>query len=265
MDILQTIIEAKREENRRLLARMPREALRGLSLAKAAELGPRPSLRKAIEESPTGVIAEFKRRSPSRGWIAEGADPVGVARGYERAGAAAMSVLADRQFFAGDPAFLEAIARSGVRLPLLYKEFVVDPCQLLLAKGCGASAVLLIAAALPLPECCALIAEAKNLGLEVLLEVHSEEELRYAEAAPDLIGVNNRALGTFRTDTAVSLRLAPLLPAGIPAVSESGISGAATIRALREAGYRGFLIGGHLMESADPGAALSRLLAGEAP
>ena len=261
MDILEQIIATKREE----LARMRR---------------PKPSLRRALLESPTGIIAEFKRRSPSKGWIKEEGRADLIPLAYEQNGAAALSILTDRQYFGGHDDFIRQARQSGVTLPILYKNFVVDELQLCEALLCGASAVLLIAACLSKQECRALIGKAHELGLEVLLEMHSEPELEYATLGPDLCGINNRNLGSFVTDVDNSFRLAERLRAvcgsatadGAPGsatadapsapvlVSESGISSPQTVRALREAGFRGFLIGENFMKAADPGQALRQFI-----
>jgi indole-3-glycerol phosphate synthase len=149
---------------------------------------------------------------------------------------------------------------SGVRIPVLYKNFVIDEHQLLQARLCGASTVLLIAACLDFYECKRLLLMAHSLGLEVLLEMHSEEELVYAELEPDLYGINNRHLGSFQTDVETSFRLVDQLPENSVKVSESGISNPATVRALREAGFEGFLIGEAFMKTDNPGKALAEFI-----
>ena len=240
-DILQTIIAHKRSE---------------LEKSRA----PKSSLRAALLASPTGIIAEFKRRSPSKGWIHEDALPAVVPLGYQQAGAAALSILTDEHFFGGHDSFITEARRSGVTLPILYKNFVIDEQQLYDALRCGASAVLLIAACLTLEECAALMTCAHQLGLEVLLEIHSESELPYTELPADCIGVNNRNLGTFVTDVRNSFRLAERLPHDRVLVSESGISDPAVISDLRAAGFRGFLIGETFMRESDPAAALEEFI-----
>ncbi len=242
MDILEQIVATKREELQRM-----REA--------------KPSLRQALLDSPTGIIAEFKRRSPSRGWIKEEGSAAVIPLSYQENGAAALSILTDRQYFGGHDRFISEARASGVTLPVLYKNFVVDELQLYEALLCGASAVLLIAACLSLSDCGRLMAKAHELGLEVLLEMHDERELEYASLKPDLCGINNRHLGSFQTDVATSFRLASLLPEDAVKVSESGISSPETVCRLREAGFRGFLIGETFMREADPGAALRAFLA----
>ena len=257
-DILQTIIAHKLTEVEALRAALPVNG----SLP-ADTHTPRPSLRTALLASPTGIIAEFKRRSPSKGWINEAARPDIVPLGYQQAGAAALSILTDEHFFGGQDHFITEARRSGVTLPILYKNFIIDRLQLYQAARCGASAVLLIAACLSHGACEALISEAHGIGLEVLLEIHSESELEYADLPADCIGVNNRNLGSFVTDVRNSFRLAEKLRDASPSavlVSESGISNPDTVRSLRQAGFRGFLIGETFMKTADPAAALNQFI-----
>lgn len=223
-------------------------------------LAPKPSLKGALLASGSGIIAEFKRKSPSKGWIKEEGLASEIPLAYQKNGAAALSILTDREFFAGDDGFVCEARRSGVTLPILYKNFVIDEMQLYQALFCGASAVLLIASCLSLEKCRTLMDKAHSLGLEVLLEMHGEEELEYAGLGPDLCGINNRNLGSFVTDVENSFRLAEKLPADAVKVSESGISSPETIRQLREAGFRGFLIGETFMRAADPGLALKEFI-----
>lgn len=237
MDILQKIIATKREE---------------LALLKSKK----PSLRQALLDSETGIIAEFKRRSPSKGWIKEDGQADTIPLNYQMNGAAALSILTDEQYFGGSDDFIRIARQSGVTLPILYKNFVIDEAQLYAAALCGASAVLLIAACLSMQQCSVLLNRAHELGLEVLLEMHSEAELEYAALGPDLCGINNRNLGSFVTNVENSFRLAELLPKDAVKVSESGISNPDTVKALRQAGFNGFLIGENFMKTANPGLAL---------
>ena len=236
-DILHDIIVTKREE---------------LALLKAKK----PSLREALLQSETGIIAEFKRKSPSKGWIKEDGRPDIIPLSYQQNGAAAISILTDEHYFGGSDDFIRAARQSGVTIPILYKNFVIDEAQLYAAALCGASAVLLIAACLSKQQCEKLLHSAHELGLEVLLEMHDERELEYAELQPDLCGINNRHLGSFVTDVENSFRLAELLPKDAVKVSESGISNPDTVKALRQAGFRGFLIGENFMKTPDPGLSL---------
>lgn len=241
MDILQKIIATKREE---------------LALLKSKK----PSLRQALLDSETGIIAEFKRRSPSKGWIKEDGQADTIPLNYQMNGAAALSILTDEQYFGGSDDFIRIARQSGVTLPILYKNFVIDEAQLYAAALCGASAVLLIAACLSMQQCSVLLNKAHELGLEVLLEMHSEAELEYAALGPDLCGINNRNLGSFVTDVENSFRLAELLPKDAVKVSESGISNPDTVKTLRQAGFNGFLIGENFMKTANPGLALHNFI-----
>ena len=240
-DILEEIISHKHEEIERLCAK-------------------KPSLREALLQSETGIIAEFKRRSPSKGWIKEEGRADVIPLAYQQNGAAALSILTDEHYFGGFDDFIRMARQSGVTLPILYKNFVIDEAQLYAAALCGASAVLLIAACLTKAQCKQLMDKAHALGLEVLLEMHAEHELEYADLGPDLCGINNRNLGSFVTDVENSFRLAELLPKDAVKVSESGISDPATVRALRSAGFRGFLIGENFMKTPDPGQALREFI-----
>lgn len=241
-DILEQIVATKRQEMARLRSK-------------------KPSLREALLSSPTGIIAEFKRRSLSRGWIKEEGRADTIPLAYQQNGAAAVSILTDRQYFAGHPRFIIEARQSGVDIPILFKNFVVDELQVYEAALCGASAVLLIAACLTKAECQRLTTLAHQLGLEVLLEMHDEHELEYIETGPDLCGINNRHLGSFTTSVETSFRLAEKLPKDAVLVSESGISNPQTVRQLRSVGYRGFLIGEHFMRAPQPGLALKEFIA----
>ena len=221
----------------------------------------KPSLRQALLASDTGIIAEFKRKSPSKGWIKESGRADEIPLAYQKAGASAVSILTDSYYFGGCDDFIRTARKSGVTLPILYKNFVIDELQLMQAVLCGASAVLLIAACLTRQECRELIRKAHDLGLEILLEMHAEEELDYAELEPDLYGINNRNLGSFVTDVENSFRLSELLPKDVVKVSESGISNPAVVRELRAVGYRGFLIGENFMRAASPGDSLRQFIA----
>ena len=228
------------------------------------------SLREALLQSESGIIAEFKRKSPSKGWIKEEGRADIIPLSYQQNGAAALSILTDEHYFGGSDDFIRTARQSGVTLPILYKNFVIDEAQLYAAALCGASAVLLIAACLSVQQCSALLKKAHELGLEVLLEMHSEPELEYAALGPDLCGINNRNLGSFVTDVENSFRLAERLRSvcgcatatdSTPVlVSESGISNPDTVRELRQAGFRGFLIGENFMKTADPGQALNEFI-----
>lgn len=213
------------------------------------------SFREALKNSKTGIIAEFKRRSPSRDWIFKDARVEDVIPLYSQNGASAISVLTDMDFFGGELADLE-LARSLTKTPLLRKDFVIDEYQLYQAKASGASAILLIASALTVTETKQLAQKAKELNLDVLLEIHNEQESGHINDKVDVVGVNNRNLGTFVTDIQISFDLADKIPDEFVKISESGISQPQTVIDLRQAGYRGFLMGENFMKTGDPGKAL---------
>lgn len=219
--------------------------------------------RTAIESasrSGPAVIAELKKASPSRGLIRTDFNPALLAVEVEAAGATALSVLTDEEFFQGSLRNLQA-ASAESRLPCLRKDFIVDEFQVLEARANSADAILLIVAALEQSELIALAKRAAELKLDVLCEVHDEEELgRALDAGCELIGVNSRDLRTFRVDLSVAFRLASSLPFGTVAIAESGIENGADIAKLRSAGYNGFLIGENLMRAERPGEALRGLL-----
>lgn len=213
------------------------------------------SLKKQLQNSDSGIIAEHKRRSPSKPVINQSIALETVVQGYEKAGVCGMSILTDTHFFGGALEDLTA-ARALCETPLLRKDFIIDEYQLIEAKAHGADVILLIAAALNRKEIQTLSTKAKGLGLEVLLEVHNQEELEKAlMPSLDLLGVNNRNLKTFEVSIDTSLELASKIPDQFLKVSESGISSIASITILRNKGYRGFLIGEHFMKTENPGAA----------
>lgn len=221
---------------------------------------PRRGFEAALRARRPAVIAEVKKASPSKGVIRADFDPVAIACRYAACGAAAISVLTEERYFQGSPAYLEAI-RAAVAVPLLRKDFIVDPYQVAEARAWGADAILLIAAALddgPLRE---LHATATDLGLDVLVEAHTADEVDRAVAAgATLIGINNRDLRTFVTTLETAERLRERIPPGAVAVAESGIETAADVARLRAAGYDVFLVGEALMRQPDPGTALQALL-----
>ena len=209
----------------------------------------------------TAVIAEVKRRSPSRGDLAPGLVPEVLARLYEEGGAAALSVLTDAEWFGGSPADLAA-ARAACDLPVLRKDFTVDERDVADSRAMGADAVLLIVAALSDGELTGFRSLAAELGMAALVEVHDEDELsRAVDAGADLIGVNQRDLRTFEVDRARAVRLASLIPSGVVKVAESGIAAAADLQDLAAAGYDAVLVGERLVAAADPGDALRALKA----
>lgn len=282
MDILSEITDHKRIEVELQKQAVSPEQLRE-QVCDLMENSPAPrrSMKRALASSPAGIIAEFKRRSPSKGWIYETAKADEIPTAYEAAGASAISILTDAKFFGGSLRDIRT-ARPLVDIPILRKDFIIDEYQLLQARIAGADAVLLIAACLTQEECADLTARAHTLGLEVLLEIHSPRELAYISKDVDMVGVNNRNLGTFVTDVENSFRIAGQLrqtiadarnisdaqdssdtPRNLPLlVSESGISHPETICRLRTAGFRGFLIGETFMKTPQPGDALKGFIQG---
>lgn len=266
-DILQDIIANKRIE--------VEQQKQAVSLRMLLALGsdrldrPTRSMRAALAASSSGIIAEFKRKSPSKGWLHPGAVIADVVPAYKHSGASACSVLTDTKFFGGTLGDLKQ-ARRLVTLPLLRKDFIISEYQVYQARVMGADAILLIAACLTPEECRVLAELAHSLDLEVLLEIHSEEELGHLNPHIDMLGVNNRNLGTFHTDIENSFRLADRMQASVEThgqsapllISESGISQPDTIVRLRQAGFRGFLIGETFMKTADPGQALEQFIGG---
>ena len=257
-DILEEIIAHKRIEIAAQEQNVPISFLEDL-LEKNDDMAKVHSMKASLAASATGIIAEFKRRSPSKDWINRNADAKVIPASYQQAGASALSILTDEHFFGGGLRDIRA-ARPTVSLPILRKDFIISRYQLLQAKAAQADAVLLIAAALSKEECNALACEAHKLGLEVLLEMHHEGELDYVNEYIDMAGINNRNLGTFHTDVENSFRMAEKLPADILKVSESGISNPQTVKLLRQEGFRGFLIGETFMKTANPGNTLSTII-----
>lgn len=264
MDILEEIIAHKRieiEQRKRFIQPRQMITLTEQKMQENEGCVPGGSMKEALMKSETGIIAEFKRKSPSKGWIKEEGKASIIPLSYQQNGATALSILTDIDYFGGYDEFIQEARHVGVTLPILYKNFVVDEYQLLQARYCGASAVLLIAACLSKEECRNLMRMAHQLGLEVLLEMHGERDFEYAELEPDMYGINNRNLGTFVTDVENSFRLSEMLPKDVCRVSESGISQPQTVLRLREeGGFRGFLMGEQFMKQADPGQGLADFL-----
>ena len=257
-DILDEIVAHKQKEIEKFKEELPLVFLESrVEILHRSEVV---SMKLALTNATTGVIAEVKRKSPSKGWIARDVSPEKIAYSYQKNGATALSILTDSEYFGGSNAHIRMARQEKVYIPILYKNFIIDEYQLYQAKVCGASAVLLIAACLSKEKCRDLINKAHELNLEVLLEMHTEEETEYAELEPDMCGINNRNLGTFITDVNNSLNLIERLPADGVKVSESGISDVNTIRQLKAVGYQGFLIGETFMKEPDPGLALNQFI-----
>lgn len=259
-DILVRITEAVRQ---RLAQQPPPTGLESRARDAAAERvgAGRRSLQSALVQPGVRVIAECKRRSPSKGWLHEPFDPARLARACEAGGAAALSVVTEPDFFAGEAEWVPLIRRE-VRLPVMQKDFLLGPRQLFEAALLGADAVLLIARILPGEALAEMLALAVDLELEALVEVHDEGELERVLAFPaPLVGINARDLRTFRVDREAAAELAARVPADRVAVLESGIGGPVDVANLVERGFRRFLVGEHLVRSGDPRAALAELLA----
>jgi indole-3-glycerol phosphate synthase len=259
-DILKKILDHKREEVTAAKAAMPLSELR----ARLPDLPPARGFAASLERTAavgrTAIIAEVKKGSPSKGVIRADFDPIAIASVYAENGASCISVLTDEHFFLGNLAFIPEI-RKVVDIPLLRKDFIFDPYQVYEARVAGGDAILLIAAMLDLPRLKEFAALARELELDVLLEVHDEAELETAlETDCKLIGINNRSLRTFVTDLSTTERLAPFIPADRLIVAESGINNRKEVIRLRRAGAKAFLIGESLMRESDMGAKLRELL-----
>ena len=258
MTVLDDILAAKRDEVAARRAATPPSALRERPLYAEPRRGFRAAL--AAPKRPA-IIAELKRASPSRGEMRAAYDPAAIACGYAAAGAAALSVLTDGPFFGGALEHLAA-ARAASGLPCLRKDFLIDPYQIDEARAFGADAVLLIVAAVTAGQGADLLAAARAAGLDVLVEVHSEAELRWAlGAGATLVGINNRDLSTFTVALETTERLVGLVPRGVLLVAESGIRAPADVGRMRRAGAHAVLVGEAFMERPDPGAALAEWLA----
>lgn len=257
-EILSTIAEHVRGVVARRLREVPVEALRERPMFSAETRG----FARSLAGPGRRIIAEVKKASPSKGLIRADFDPVAIAKDYAASGATAISVLTEERFFQGSLDDLGAI-RDAVPVPLLRKDFTLDRYQLTEAKSYGADAVLLIAALLAPSSLRELAAEASALGMDVIVEVHTEQELAEAVAAgAQVIGINNRDLKTFAVDLTVTERLAPLVPPALPVVCESGIDSLKQIRRIEQCGVHVFLIGESLMRAAAPGRKLTELLQG---
>ena len=256
MNILQAIAEHKRMEILKRKKKRPLSDLRSFPHYGRVIHTVDPAL---VAAGP-GIIAEFKRKSPSRGWIHPDADPVRVASGYRRAGAAAMSILTDRDFFGGSFRDLRMVREAEEGLVLLRKDFIMDPYQLHESRAYGADMVLLIAAMLEKRQVEELSLEARSLGLQVLFEVHALDDLDKYHGSISLVGVNNRDLKTFKVDTALGMELIRQLPEDVVAVSESGLGTVEEVRRLHRAGFSLFLMGERFMKQDDPGLACGEFI-----
>ena len=260
-DILDRIIATKREEIAEALVRKPLATVETEALAQDAPRDFVEAIRQTIAGGRPAVIAEIKKASPSKGVIRPDFHPSEIARSYAQHGAACLSVLTDRQYFQGAPEYLQA-ARAACALPVLRKDFIVDPYQVAEARAMGADCILLIAAALSLAEMQALEAQAKGYGMAVLVEVHNDEELDAAlRLKTPLLGINNRNLRTFEVSLDTTLGLLDRIPVERIVVTESGILGPADVARMRASGVHAFLVGEAFMRVLSPGEELARLFA----
>jgi indole-3-glycerol phosphate synthase len=259
-DILEKILAAKRREVERSRAETPLARLREQAAAASAPRGFERALRAKLAAGLPAVIAEIKRASPSRGLIRADFDPAAIASSYERHGAACLSVLTDREFFGGSRDDLVA-ARSACALPVLRKDFIVDPYQVLEARSWGADCILLIVDVAPDADLALLEREARSLGMDVLVECHDRAQLERAIEvfSTPLIGINNRDLRTFETRLETTLGLRDRVPADRILVTESGIRSPEDVERLRAAGVSAYLVGSAFMSAADPGMEMKRL------
>jgi indole-3-glycerol phosphate synthase len=249
MNILEQIVRHKRTEVEQ------RRSLVGIAelVKKAGHVQKSLSLKQSLlDPQKTGILAEFKRKSPSKGVFNANADIVAITKGYAKNGASGLSVLTDEQFFGGSDADLREARMNNINTPILRKDFIIDEYQIAEARAMGADCILLIAACLSPAEVKALALFAKELELEVLLELHAEEELGHICEETELVGINNRDLKTFSVDIERSLRMAEKIPAGKIKIAESGISSVDNIALFRKHGFKGFLIGETFMKAPDP-------------
>jgi len=260
-DILKRILKVKAEEVTAGSAARPLRALRA-----EVESAPPPrdflgALKASREAGRAAVIAEIKKASPSQGVMRETFDPAAIAKSYAAAGASCLSVLTDQQFFHGEPEYLRQ-AREACGLPVLRKDFIIDPWQIYESRLMGADCILLIVRALGDAQMAELVGTALDLGMDALLEVHDAEELDRALALkPPFVGINNRDLSSFRTDPCITLGLLPKIPADCLVVTESGIKCREDVQNMRKHGVHGFLVGEAFMRAEDPGAKLAELFA----
>lgn len=255
MTILDTIVAQKRIE---VANKQSLKSIKELEKSVFFEM-PTLSLKSTLQDkNKTGIIAEFKRKSPSKGIINDTASLKEVTKAYTQFGAAGISVLTDEPFFGGNLSDLEEATTN--RIPLLRKDFMINDYQIIEAKASGASVILLIAACLSPKQVKEMTLLAHGLGLEVLLEIHNQEELEHINEAVDLVGVNNRNLKNFEVSIDVSLGLIQQIPSSMPAIAESGIDNPNTIVTLQKAGFTGFLVGERFMKESDPSIAFANFV-----
>lgn len=256
MNILQKIVEQKRIEIAIAQKARSIESLQEMPFFYRPTISMSQSI---MAEGSSGIIAEFKRHSPSKKWINQYADPVEVVKSYVDGGVAGASVLTDEQFFKGSLEDLVRV-REAVNIPLLRKDFIVDPYQIYEAKANGADVILLIASILTPCQVSSLAEIAHQIGLEVLLELHNEAELGHVNSEIEMVGINNRNLNTFEVDIEQSARMAAKLDVKFIKIAESGISSPEIITYFREFGFDGFLIGENFMKTNDPGSTCKQFI-----
>jgi indole-3-glycerol phosphate synthase len=262
-DVLRRILATKRAELEAARAAVPLARMEARARAASAPRDFTAALRAKISAGRPAVIAEIKRASPSRGLLRDPFDPAAIARSYAAAGAACLSVLTDREYFQGAPEHLAA-ARAACELPVLRKDFVVEPYQVYEARAMGADCILLIAAALSAGDMCGLERIAQDLGMAVLVEVHDAVELESAlTLSTPLVGINNRDLRTFETRLETTLELLPRVPADRLVITESGIRATEDVGRMQAAGVAAFLVGEAFMRAPDPGKGLNSLFSSD--
>lgn len=258
-DILQKILRTKQEEIAARSAKRSFAQLAGDAASASPVRGFLQSMRNRITAGDSAIIAEIKKASPSKGLIRTDFDPPAIAASYERGGAACLSVLTDAQYFQGSESYLQA-ARAACQLPVIRKDFIVDPYQVVEARAIGADCILLIVAALTDAQMMDLYALATELGMDALIEVHDKDELgRALRLNAPLIGINNRNLRTFETSLQTTIELLPDVPEEVLLVTESSIHTQADVKLMREHGVHAFLVGEAFMRADDPGSELKKL------
>lgn len=257
MNILDKIIETKRIEVANQKKVMDISKLKKFPLFKRKCNSLKENL---LKERTSGIIAEFKQKSPSKGEINYSVKVEEVTKGYANAGASGISVLTDYEYFGGTLANLSKAREANPDIPILRKDFMIDEYQVVEAKAFGADVILLIAACLQKKQALTLAQKAKELGMDVLMEIHNSEELEIVNNFVDIVGVNNRNLKTFEVDVETSVKLSKQIPERFVKISESGLTGAKEINYLKENGFKGFLIGETFMKTTNPGEACKKLI-----
>ena len=257
MNILEKIIEAKKSETER---RKKEVTIEKLSVYPGFNRKCNSLKTNLFKNGSSGIIAEFKKKSPSKGEINFNVSVEEVTKNYVEAGAAGLSVLTDLEYFGGKLKDLTTAREANPGVPILRKDFIIDEYQVIESKAFGADVILLIAANLEEKQALSLAKKARSLGMEVLMEVHNAKELKKVNDFIDIVGVNNRNLKTFKTDIQTSVKLAGMIPPRYVKISESGLEKPETIHQLREKGFRGFLIGETFMKTDNPGEACEKLI-----